>query len=272
MNIKDQGVRDICRTHKYLEDFDIGGTDITSEVLRDIVTICISLRKVNISGCKRLNASDDQILKKYKINVESGEDIFRFHLFPHPSSELPKITTSVLKTRGTLSMNKVFKYLIKKLQTDKAIEEIPESQQPDSVVEILCNGALLSPLMQLKNVRQNHWPHQDRLLELHYRLKEVPPVKITKESLLGLSRIGSIVLPTRFYPKKPPMWVPSRLAPECMRCQRPFSLWSRRLHHCRACGKCFCHQCSSNNLPLPEYGYIRPVRHCLGCSQIHYQG
>lgn len=41
--------------------------------------------------------------------------MFRFYLFPDDGSELPKITTSVLKTRGTLSMNKVFKYLIKKL-------------------------------------------------------------------------------------------------------------------------------------------------------------
>jgi len=128
MNIKDAGIREISRTHKYLEEYDIGSTDISSDVLRDIVTLGLNLRKVNISGCKRLNASDDLILKKHKINVESGEDIFRFYLFPDPSSELPRITSSVLKTRGTLSMNKVFKYLIKKLQTDKAIEEFPENQ------------------------------------------------------------------------------------------------------------------------------------------------
>jgi hypothetical protein len=66
-------------------------------------------------GCKKLNASDDLILKRNKINVESGEDVFRFHLIPEYNSDLPRITTSVLKTRSTLSLYKVFKYLIKKL-------------------------------------------------------------------------------------------------------------------------------------------------------------
>ena len=147
MNVKDQGIKDIASNLKYIEDLDIGGTNVTGEALRDLVLLCLNLRKVNISGCKSLNASDDQILKKNKINVEAGEDIFRFYLYPDPSSELPKITSSVLKTRGTLSMNKVFKYLIKKLQQEKAIEESPEDQQADSIVEIMCNGVVLNPFM-----------------------------------------------------------------------------------------------------------------------------
>jgi len=70
---------------------------------------------VNISGCKRLNASDEKILQKNKINVEGGDDVFRFYLLPDHFCELPKITSSVLKTRATLSMHKVYRYLIKKL-------------------------------------------------------------------------------------------------------------------------------------------------------------
>ena len=73
------------------------------------------MRFVNIMGCKKLNASDELILKKNNINVEFGEDVFRFHLVPYYYSDLPKITTSVLKTRSTLSVHKVFKYLVKKL-------------------------------------------------------------------------------------------------------------------------------------------------------------
>lgn len=45
----------------------------------------------------------------------SGEDVFRFHLVPEYYSGLDRITSSVLKTRSTLSVNKVFKYLVKKL-------------------------------------------------------------------------------------------------------------------------------------------------------------
>ena len=135
MNVKDEGIKEIAAKLKYLEELDIGGTNITSDSLQELVTLCLNLRKLNISGCKKLNASDELILKRH---------IFRFYLLPEINSDLPKITTSVLKTRGTLSMNKVYKYLIKKLSHEKAIEDVPDDQQAESVVEILCNGHLLN--------------------------------------------------------------------------------------------------------------------------------
>jgi hypothetical protein len=80
--VKDDGVKELARSLKYLEEADIGGTNVTGESLRELVTLCLNLKKVNITGCKRLNASDDNILKQNKINVEGGEDIFRFYLIP----------------------------------------------------------------------------------------------------------------------------------------------------------------------------------------------
>lgn len=106
-NVKDDGIKDISRNLKYVEDIDIGGTLVTGEALRELVSLCLNLKKVNISGCKKLNASDDNILKANKINFEGGEDIFRFYLVPEQFSDLPRITNSVLKTRSTLSLHKV---------------------------------------------------------------------------------------------------------------------------------------------------------------------
>jgi acid stress-induced BolA-like protein IbaG/YrbA len=125
-NIKDEGVKELSKNLKYLEDVDIGGTNVSGEALRDLVALCLNLKKVNITGCKRLNASDDNILKQHKINVEGGEDVFRFYLIPEQFSDLPRITNSVLKTRSTLSLHKVYKYLIKKLSSDHIIEEISD--------------------------------------------------------------------------------------------------------------------------------------------------
>lgn len=91
LNVKDDGVRELSKNLKYIEgktiiidfiDIDIGGTNITADSLRDLVSLCLNLKKVNISGCKKLNASDDRILLKNKINVEGGDDVFRFYLFP----------------------------------------------------------------------------------------------------------------------------------------------------------------------------------------------
>jgi len=61
--VKDEGVKELAKNLKYLEEVDIGGTNITVEALRDLVTLCLNLKKVNIIGCKRLNSSDENILK-----------------------------------------------------------------------------------------------------------------------------------------------------------------------------------------------------------------
>ena len=61
-NVKDEGVRELAKNLRYLEDIDISGSSITASVLQDLVTYCLNLQKVNISGCKKLNASDEKIL------------------------------------------------------------------------------------------------------------------------------------------------------------------------------------------------------------------
>ena len=154
-------MRELAKHLKYLEDIDIGGTNVTSESLRELVTLCLNLKKVNITGCKKLNASDDTILRRQRINVEAGDDVFRFYLVPEQHSDLPKITNSVLKTRSTLSLNKVYKYLIKKLQNDHIIEDTDENTAAaDSLVEILCSGVVLDPYIQLKKAKEKYWTNE----------------------------------------------------------------------------------------------------------------
>jgi len=156
-NLKDEGIRELAKHLKYIQDLDLGGTYISVDSLRDLVYQCLNLQKVNITGCKRLNASDDYILKVNKINVEGGEDVFRFYLVPDQFSDLPRITNSILKTRSTLSLHRVYKYLIKKLATDHVVEEISEEQVADTMVEILCNGVVLNPYIQLKWAKEQYW-------------------------------------------------------------------------------------------------------------------
>jgi hypothetical protein len=148
-NIKDDGVIKLARQLTYLEEIDVGSTNITGVSLRRLVELCLDLKRVNITGCKRLNASDDLVLKQNGINVDAGEDVFRFHLKPAFNSDLPKITSSVLKTRSTLSLHKVYKYLLKKLEENNTEDLSPDFINPnsntqESAVVILCNGSELS--------------------------------------------------------------------------------------------------------------------------------
>lgn len=63
---------------------------------------------------------------------------------------------------------------------------------------------------------------------------------------------------------RPPIWIPDVEAPKCMSCGANFTVVKRR-HHCRNCGKVFCARCSSNSVPLPKFGHVKPVRVCNKC-------
>ncbi|XP_049603217.1 zinc finger FYVE domain-containing protein 9 isoform X2 [Syngnathus scovelli] len=60
-----------------------------------------------------------------------------------------------------------------------------------------------------------------------------------------------------------PVWVPDAQAPACMRCDAKFTFTKRR-HHCRACGKVFCATCCGLRCKL---GYMdgKEARVCVTC-------
>lgn len=62
--LKDEGVIGLAKDLTYLEEIDVGSTNITGESLRSLTSLCLNLKKVNITGCKKLNASDDIVLKQ----------------------------------------------------------------------------------------------------------------------------------------------------------------------------------------------------------------
>ncbi|KAM6391498.1 zinc finger FYVE domain-containing protein 16 [Rhynochetos jubatus] len=61
---------------------------------------------------------------------------------------------------------------------------------------------------------------------------------------------------------KQPLWVPDSEAPNCMNCQVRFT-FTRRRHHCRACGKVFCGGCCKRKCKL-QY-MEKEARVCTGC-------
>mmetsp|Transcript_35060 Transcript_35060/g.34738 ORF Transcript_35060/g.34738 Transcript_35060/m.34738 type:complete len:164 (+) Transcript_35060:45-536(+) len=116
VSVKDDSIKHLNNKSDTIETLNLGGTGITSECIYYIVTEgAITLKNVNIVGCKKLKNSDIELLKTSGFNVTGGEDVFRFNLLPEPFSGLKKITQSVLKTRSTLSIFRVYKYLAKRL-------------------------------------------------------------------------------------------------------------------------------------------------------------
>ncbi|NXQ29338.1 ZFY16 protein, partial [Alaudala cheleensis] len=61
---------------------------------------------------------------------------------------------------------------------------------------------------------------------------------------------------------KQPLWIPDSEAPNCMNCQAKFTFTKRR-HHCRACGKVFCGSCCKRKCKL--HYMEKEARVCTGC-------
>ncbi|XP_028744555.1 zinc finger FYVE domain-containing protein 9 isoform X2 [Peromyscus leucopus] len=63
-----------------------------------------------------------------------------------------------------------------------------------------------------------------------------------------------------------PVWVPDSQAPNCMKCEARFTFTKRR-HHCRACGKVFCASCCSLKCKL-LYMDRKEARVCVICHSV----
>ncbi|XP_034018108.1 zinc finger FYVE domain-containing protein 1 isoform X2 [Thalassophryne amazonica] len=65
---------------------------------------------------------------------------------------------------------------------------------------------------------------------------------------------------------RPSYWVPDQDIESCCECQREFSP-CLSIHHCRACGRGVCDDCSPKRRPVPCRGWDHPVRVCNTCNQ-----
>lgn len=59
-------------------------------------------------------------------------------------------------------------------------------------------------------------------------------------------------------------WVRDSATTHCMGCDVRFT-FSERRHHCRNCGKLYCHKCSAHEAEIPALNIHKPVRVCADC-------
>ena len=58
-------------------------------------------------------------------------------------------------------------------------------------------------------------------------------------------------------------WVNDDLIDYCFTCNNQFTTF-RRKHHCRLCGRVYCHSCTLH-IPGVPFGFNGPVRVCVEC-------
>jgi hypothetical protein len=236
-SITDEGIQNLVSKSRKFRKLNLSGTYVSREGLLSIRNNCLDVKILILHGCRLLAADDAGIFKG--IHVELRDDIFRFQLLPSHDTDLNSITNNILRTRSSLTIQRVAHYVCKKI-----------SLPVGSGIDIICKGKVLSSYMTLKGVEIDMW--DSTMLTLHYRLKtETEKIKENEkvESLMG----------------KMPKWEPDESTNECLVCRERFRVFLRK-HHCRGCGKIFCDKCSSKKVLIPAFGYTKhPVRVCDQC-------
>ncbi|XP_039339570.1 zinc finger FYVE domain-containing protein 9 isoform X1 [Mauremys reevesii] len=110
----------------------------------------------------------------------------------------------------------------------------------------------------------------EHLEEYESGVSSSPCLAVAPDSPDNDLRAGQLGAPTR----KPfttlgevaPVWVPDSQAPNCMKCEARFTFTKRR-HHCRACGKVFCAACCSLKCKL-VYMDRKEARVCVICHSV----
>nr|XP_039249729.1 FYVE, RhoGEF and PH domain-containing protein 1-like isoform X2 [Styela clava] len=67
--------------------------------------------------------------------------------------------------------------------------------------------------------------------------------------------------------KRAPRWIKDNEVTMCMNCSKPFNRLLRRRHHCRACGRVICTECSEHKLEL-QYDTGKTHKVCNKCYAI----
>ena len=221
---------------KNFKKLNLSGTYISRDGLAVIHKNCKNIQNLILHGCRLLSSEDALVFSN--CHVELRDDIFRFQLLPSIETCLTSITNNILRTRSSLTIQRVAHYVYKKLQ------------QSLCNIDILCKNRVLSSYMTLKEVERDLW--DSSMLTLHYRLKEETTKILENEKVENL--MG-----------KMPKWVLDDAVTECTKCNERFWMLLRK-HHCRKCGNIFCKNCSLKRMFIPVYGYTKkPVRVCDSC-------
>ncbi|CAL8318770.1 unnamed protein product [Lota lota] len=67
--------------------------------------------------------------------------------------------------------------------------------------------------------------------------------------------------------RRAPRWIRDNEVVECMKCREAFNTFTRRRHHCRACGCVVCWKCSDHKVAL-EYDKKRLSKVCKDCHGV----
>ncbi|XP_030197972.1 FYVE, RhoGEF and PH domain-containing protein 4 [Gadus morhua] len=106
---------------------------------------------------------------------------------------------------------------------------------------------------------------RDEWIKVIQKAIDVSHAKI--ETLKLASKVSSQTEPEEELGRRAPRWTRDNEVMECMKCREAFNAFTRRRHHCRACGCVVCGKCSDHKVAL-EYDEGRLNKVCDTCHGV----
>ncbi|XP_054240007.1 zinc finger FYVE domain-containing protein 9 isoform X2 [Indicator indicator] len=220
-----------------------------------------------------LNSTGDHIKKNYLHNLCSQVSSTQGQNSPKPVTNLQSLSVPFGGARPKQPTNlklQIPKPLSDHLQNDLVPPNCGGSSKNKNVFgKTLGNAADAFPgdISSNASVTGTNGEH---LEEYESGVSSSPCLAVAPDSPDNDLRAGQFGAPAR----KPfttlgevaPVWVPDSQAPNCMKCEARFTFTKRR-HHCRACGKVFCAACCSLKCKL-LYMDRKEARVCVICHSV----
>lgn len=223
-----------------------------------------------------LNSAGDQVKKNYIHNLCSQVPSLQGQTSPKPVTNLQSVSVPFGGARPKQPTNL-------KLQIPKPLSD----HLQNDLVPPNCGGSSKNKNVFVKtqlgdNLTADVFPGEaslnapvtdtngEHLEEYESGISSSPCLAVAPDSPDNDLRAGQFGAPAR----KPfttlgevaPVWVPDSQAPNCMKCEARFTFTKRR-HHCRACGKVFCAACCSLKCKL-LYMDRKEARVCVICHSV----
>lgn len=221
-----------------------------------------------------LNSSGDHIKKNYLHNLCSQVSSMQGQTSPKPVTNLQSISVPFGGARPKQPTNlklQIPKPLSDHLQNDLVPPNCGGNSKNKNVFGKTQLGdttdAFPGEMSSNASVTDTNGEH---LEEYESGVSSSPCLAVAPDSPDNDLRAGQFGAPAR----KPfttlgevaPVWVPDSQAPNCMKCEARFTFTKRR-HHCRACGKVFCAACCSLKCKL-LYMDRKEARVCVICHSV----
>lgn len=254
-------VQRLLRYRLFMEKY-IKYLKINHQDREDAEKALVLVSQINDSANELVRQSDglNKLLKLQSLLAKGTPDLVKPGRFLIKDGELRKLSRREEQPRHFLLCSDCLMYFTLqqtgslRLNHEISFEEMSVHANPQFESEFNIISKTRSIVVRAETASEREsWVNSIQKALDSYNERRGQSFKTNKESNISLGDVA-------------PPWVPDNRVTMCQICYAEFTLIFRR-HHCRACGRVVCENCSANKAPL-KHANFQPRRVCDKCFPV----